>query len=456
MKRDAKQDFDRTTDQPVVSDVSRRHFLRQTALSGAVLAGGSVWSGGTQRAEGALKTESDRATADSCIFIWLGGGACQIDTFDPKRRSTGRKDPGSYYDSIPTAVSGVSVCEHLERLAPLLDRCILLRSVHHDVIDEHAAATNRMHTGRPPTGTTMYPSIGSVCAHELGARGEGVPPYVLIGYPSASRGPGFLGATAGYLYLTDTESGPAGLQRPPSVSWGRQQRREALAAAVRGDVERRLGGDGRVADYLATSRAGAKLAGPDFLKAFDLESESESLRQVYGSEFGQRCLLSRRLVQEGVRFVEVSYNLNFINGTGWDTHNEGQQKQHLLIQDLDQALSALITDLERVGRLDKTLIVVATEFGRPPEFDGGGGRGHQSRAFSVVLAGGGLKTGQAVGVTDELGKSVLERPISVPDLHATIYETMGVDPEKELYDGDRPVPITDYGRAVSECFVNPL
>jgi uncharacterized protein (DUF1501 family) len=223
---------------------------------------------------------------------------------------------------------------------------------------------------------------------------------------------------------------------------------------VRGDVERRLGEDNTVASYLATSRTGTKLAGPDFLKAFDLESESDSLRQAYGSEFGQRCLLSRRLVQEGVRFVEASYNLNFINGTGWDTHNEGQQKQHLLIQDLDQALSTLITDLERVGRLDKTLIVVATEFGRPPEFDGGGGRGHQSRAFSVVLAGGGLKTGQAIGVTDDLGKSVVERPISVPDFHATIYETMGVDPEKELYDGDRPVPITDYGQAVSECFVS--
>ena len=142
----------------------------------------------------------------------------------------------------------------------------------------------------------------------------------------------------------------------------------------------------------------------------------------------------------------------FINGTGWDTHNEGQLRQHELIQDLDQALAALIEDLERRNRLDRTLIVVATEFGRPPEFDSGGGRGHYSKAFSVLLAGGGLRTGQVVGVTDELGKTILERPVSVPDLHATIYAALGIDPSKELYDGDRPVPITDHGTPVEVLF----
>src|SRR5690606_11419782 len=115
------------------------------------------------------------------------------------------------------------------------------------------------------------------------------------------------------------------------------------------------------------------------MQVFDLNSESDSLRSTYGDEFGQRCLLARRLVQSGVRFVEVSFNLNFINGTGWDTHNDGQLNQHILIDQLDQALAALVDDLERCQRLDRTLIVVATEFGRPPEFDGGGGRGHYSK-----------------------------------------------------------------------------
>ena len=118
----------------------------------------------------------------------------------------------------------------------------------------------------------------------------------------------------------------------------------------------------------------------------------------------------------------------------------------------DAGLATLITDLERQKRLDKTLIVVATEFGRPPEFDGGGGRGHHSKAFSIVLAGGGLKTGQVVGVTDDFGRNVVSRPVSIPDLHATIYAAMGVNPSKELYDGDRPVPITDRGNPLTEVF----
>jgi len=149
----------------------------------------------------------------------------------------------------------------------------------------------------------------------------------------------------------------------------------------------------------------------------------------------------------------VAFNLNFVNGTGWDTHNEGQLKQHVLIQQLDQAFGALITDLEKRKRLDKTLIVINTEFGRPPEFDGGGGRGHQAKAFSCVLAGGGLKTGQAIGVTDEIAKKIVDRPVSVPDFFATIYHALGIDTTTELLAGERPVPITDGGKPIKELFV---
>ena len=394
-----------------------------------------------------------RATADSCIFLWLGGGACHIDTFDPKVKGDAQdKRAGSYYDAIPTAVPGVQVCQHLPRFAQLMDRSVLVRSVHHEVIDEHAAAVNQVHTGRPPTGTTTYPSIGSAVAHELGARGEGVPPYVVMGYPSASRGPGFLGAKYGFVYLTETELGPAGLKRPANVSTSRQARREGLLAELRQGYLARNRGQQRVEDYIETSVAGLKLAGPQFMSVFDLKNESASLRETYGGEFGQRCLLARRLVQAGVRFVEVSFNLNFINGTGWDTHNQGQLNQHVLIDQLDQALAALILDLEKHRRLDKTLIVVATEFGRPPEFDAGGGRGHYSKAFSMVLAGGGLRTGQVVGVTDELGREILQDPVSVPDFHATVYAAMGIDPAKELYDDVRPVPLTDHGRPIRSLF----
>jgi uncharacterized protein (DUF1501 family) len=153
-----------------------------------------------------------------------------------------------------------------------------------------------------------------------------------------------------------------------------------------------------------------------------------------------------------VRFLEVSHNLNFLNGAGWDVHNEGIQKQHALVQELDTAMAALITDLEARRLLDKTLIVVTTEFGRPPEFDSGGGRGHQGSAFSCVLAGGGLKHTGAYGETDELGKKITSSPVTVPDFFATIAAALGIDYTKNLYDGDRPVPITDQGQPIPGLF----
>lgn len=394
-----------------------------------------------------------KGKADSCIMLWLGGGAAQMDTFDPKRKGDAKaKKPGSYYDPIDTSVKGIQLCEHLKQTAKLMDRVASLRTVNHDVIDEHAAAVNRMHTGRPIAESVLYPSMGSTVISQLGPRSDKVPPYVVIGYPNVTRGPGFLGSKYGYVYLFETESGPNGLSRPADVDADRQKRREELLAKIREQQLKRHPGEPAIQEYATAAADGFKLAGPDFMKVFDLKTESNDLRTQYGEEFGQRCLLARRLVESGVRFVEVSFNLNFVNGTGWDTHNEGQLNQHLLIQQLDQALAALITDLEKRKRLDSTLIVINTEFGRPPEFDGGGGRGHQAKAFSCVLAGGGLKTGQAIGVTDEISKKVVERPISVPDFFATVYHAMGIDIETELAAGDRPVPITDGGKPVKELF----
>lgn len=390
-----------------------------------------------------------RGRADHCIFLWLGGGMAQIDTFDPKRLGDPKtRKAGSAYPAIPTAVSGVQLCRHLRRTADLMDRITAVRTVHHDVIDEHAAATLRVHTGRPTTGTLQYPSVGSVVAHARGAATAGVPAYVLIGYPNVSRGPGFLGPKAGYVYLTDTKAGPAGLARPADVSAARQQTRERLLATLR----RGAGTAAPLAAYDETLSESLRLAGPQFLRVFDLDGEAAELRSDYGGEFGQRCLLSRRLIEAGVRFVEVSHNLNFINGTGWDTHNAGQLKQHLLIEEMDIALSALIRDLEKRRLLDRTLIVVATEFGRPAGFDGGGGRGHQGSAFSLVLAGGGLRHRGALGVTDELSKKILDRPVALADFHATLYATLGIDTDRVLFGGPRPVPITDGGRPLAELF----
>lgn len=423
--------------------MKRRHFLETSAAAAAMP--------GLGRAHGDPSASVHFGAAEHCIMIWLGGGMAQIDTFDPKAMGDAKqKTAGSYYAAIDTVVPGIQVCQHLQQSATLMDRITALRTVHHDVVDEHAAATNRMHTGRPTTGTVQYPSLGSIVAHERGAGTDGVPAYLLIGYPNLTRGPGFLGQKAGFVYLTDVETGPAGLARPGDVDARRQHRREQLLGTVRSAARERFGNDKLFDEYNAAMGESLRLSGPEFMKVFDLQTEADAQRNEYGDGFGQRLLLSRRLCESGVRFVEVSHNMNFRNGTGWDTHNDGQLNQHLLIQELDTALGALMRDLERRRMLDRTLIVINTEFGRPAQFDSGGGRGHHSKCFSMVLAGGGLNHCGGYGVSDELAMNVVDRPVSIPDAFATILATLQIDPTKNLYDGDRPVPITDNGTPVRD------
>ena len=435
----------------MIEALSRRQFLARAGTGAAAvgLAGLSPLS-----LAAAEKKNFPKGKAEHCIFLWLAGGMAHVDTFDPKRLGDpAKKIAGSAYPAINTAIRDVQVCEHLKHTADLLDRFVLLRTVNHTIIDEHSAATNFVHTGRRPTGTIVYPSIGSMVAHQLGNAGSGIPPYVLIGYPNPMRGPGYLGAKHGFVYLTDTEKGPAGLTRPNYLSTMRVSDRENLLEKMRASYRAKHASDKAITEYDDSITGTFSLAKGDFMKAFNLSAEPSSLRQSFGDEFGQRCLLARRLVQTGVRFVEVSFNLNFINGTGWDTHNQGQKNQHILIQQLDQALSQLVLDLEKNKLLEKTLVVVASEFGRPPEFDAGGGRGHWGKSFTIALAGGGLKSGRAIGITDELGKLPIEDPISVPDAHATIFAALGINPSKVLHDGDRPVPITDMGEPVKAAFV---
>lgn len=425
--------------------ISRRHLLTAAAAAPVFVS--------TQQVRARTPAAVPFGKAEHCIFIWLGGGAAQIDTWDPKAKGDAKaKKAGSYYDAIPTAIPGVDVCQHLSRCARLYDRFIPIRTVHHEVIDEHARATNQVHTGRPTAGTIIYPSIGSAVSHTRGPINDRVPTYMLIGFPNVTRGPGFLGAEAGFVYLTDTSVGPAGFARQPEITDARQRRREALLEQMRKGDRSPAAVPATVADYDTASRQAFRMAGPEFMRLFKLEQEADSLREAYGGEFGQRLLLARRLVDGGVRFIEVSHNLGFINGTGWDTHNEGQLKQHLLIEELDKGLAALVTDLESRNLLDKTLIVVGTEFGRPASFDGGGGRGHHSKCFSMVLAGGGLRTGQAIGTSDELAMKPVEDPVSLPDFHATIHAAFGTNPAEELYDGARPVPLTDGGRPIAKLF----
>ncbi len=426
---------------------TRRNFLKNSALLGL----GASASVSPMLASAAAPAALPMGKAEHCIFIWLGGGMAQIDTFDPKRKGDSKADPkksGSEYDKIDTAVAGVQFCQHLPQLAGLAEQLTVVRTVNHDAIDEHAFATNLVHTGRKTTGSVTYPSIGSIVASQLGAVNPQVPAYMLMGYPNVSRGPGFLGAKGNFVYLTDTKTGPAGFTRPAGVTDERAARRQQLLDPLM----QRAPQDSPISLYRDAQAEALRLAGPDFMRHFDLTDESDKLRNEYGGEFGQRCLLARRLVQSGVRFIEVSHNLNFMNGTGWDAHNEGQQNLHLLIKELDVAMSALIRDLDQKGILDKTLIAIGTEFGRPAGYDGRGGRGHQGSCFSLVLAGGGLKHQGAYGVTDEMSKKIVENPVPLADYHATIHAAMGIDPSHELTDGSRPVPITDGGKPIAALF----
>ncbi|MGI9442097.1 MAG: DUF1501 domain-containing protein [Rubripirellula sp.] len=425
-------------------NMKRREFIQAS-----VAASSAVMMGNVAHASPSVPL----GKAEHCVMLWLGGGMSQIDTFDPKQRGDAKqKKAGSYYSAIDTAVPGVQVCEHLSQTARMMENVTAIRTLNHDVVDEHAAAANRMHTGRPTGGTVTYPSLGSIVADQRGAVAEGVPAYMLLGYPNIARGPGFLGPKAGYVYSTNINAGPAGLARPKSIDGDRVARREGLLDTVRNAGSSRFRGDAKFAEYDAAIAESLRLAGPEFMNVFDLSREPDSLRNEYKSEFGQRCLLTRRLFQAGVRFVEISYSDNFKNGTGWDTHNGGQLNQHLLIQDLDAALATLMADLDKNGLLDKTVILVNSEFGRPGGFDSGGGRGHHSKCFTSVIAGGGLKHAGAWGQSDEVSEQVVEKPVSVPDYFATALAALQIDPAANLYDGDRPVPITDLGKPIAELF----
>lgn len=431
------------TNSVILSAMDRRMFL-QTVGSAAMLAA---------MPSNLRAIQLPKGKAEACIFLWLGGGNAQVDTWDPKRLGDADKRiAGSAYPAIDTSVRGVQVSEYLPKCANRMDRMTLVRSLHHEVIDEHAAAVNFLHTGRPVSGTVVYPSIGAIVNHELGSPEPGMPGYIVCGPPSNSRGAGFLGAKYNYLYVTDTEKGPVGFTRPPSITEARELRRQKMLKSVREQHTDQLEENDPLLHYEAVIDKSQEMSRGDFSKVFQLDSEPDSLRQRYGGEFGQRCLLARRLVQRGTRFVEVLHNLNFANGTGWDTHNEGHKDQHLLISELDAALATLIDDLEKHRMLDTTLIVVAGEFGRPSEFDDRGGRGHQGSAFSIALAGGGMNHLGTYGETDEFSKTVIKNPVSVPDLHATIHHALGIDHGKELFNGDRPVPITDRGKPIKPLF----
>ncbi|HVS34294.1 MAG TPA: DUF1501 domain-containing protein [Gemmataceae bacterium] len=439
------------------SRLSRRDWLTLSA-AGVVSVPLSGWLG-TLAAHAANDPQRKR----SCILLWMNGGPSQMDTFDLK---PGTKNGGPFSE-IQTSAPGLRISEHLPNLAKYGHRMAVVRSMSTKEA-EHGRATFVMRTGYNPIGPIQYPGIGSLLSKELGSMDSPLPNCVAIA-PSrsinpAAYGPGFLGPLYAPLNVGDNiqlgQQAQPGAQ-PADVDYGKLLRVQdvdtpedvdpAHAAArldllqdVEDDFVRRHPGVAPQSHQTAYNRA-VKLMRTTAAKAFNLDEEPSTVRDAYGrSLFGQGCLLARRLVERGVPFVEVS--LGGDNGLVWDTHVQNFDTVRTVSRILDPAWATLMSDLEVRGLLDSTLIVWMGEFGRTPAINPNQGRDHWATSWSTVLAGGGIKGGQAVGKTSEDGMEVADRPVSVADFMATTCSALGIDPLKtNLSNVDRPIPIADRG-----------
>lgn len=372
----------------------------------------------------------------SCILLWMDGGPSQHDTFDPKPEAPAEiRGP---YRPIATSVPGLHIAEGYARLSQFMHHAAVIRGMRTEEAAEHLRGRVYMHTGyRPNFGGLEYPSMGSIVAAHR-PQGTGLPNYVVTGktmenggFPYVAGG-GFLGPRHNGVILRNPEGG-MGNSRPhvdPAIFENRLALADRLA-----HLFQRTAPVSPVFAQRTAYQAALDLMRSDRSQAFDLSRESDRVRDRYGRhEFGQGCLLARRLVEAGVPFVEVYLG-------DWDSH---EQRRTDLVRDTllpvsDQAMTALLTDLVDRGMLDDTLVVWMGEFGRTPQCSPGGARQHFDKAWSTVLFGGGVRGGQVIGRTDAKGGEVVDRPVSGPDFMATVLSLLGLDPTSDLYAGARPV-----------------
>jgi uncharacterized protein (DUF1501 family) len=309
----------------------------------------------------------------------------------------------------------------------------------------HQRAVYQLHTGYAPSGSIKYPSLGSLVASELGDPAFDLPHFVQIGGREVI-GSGFLGMNYAPFVVLNPDQMPANAILPAGVQDQRFTRRLDLLGKLEEDFAN-AGGRARVTDHRALYQTAAQMVLSPRLKAFDLSEEKDTIRDRYGrSPFGQGCLLARRLVEAGVTFCEVSSN-------GWDTHDNNFERVKTLAGSVDPAFAALVADLKDRGMLDKTLVIWMGEFGRTPNINGRTGRDHYPRAFSVALAGAGIRGGQVIGSTDQNGRGVESRPVSVQDLFCTFCHALKINPRKENLSGvGRPIKVVDGGQPVKELF----
>ncbi|MGH7138330.1 MAG: DUF1501 domain-containing protein [Pirellulales bacterium] len=404
----------------------RRDFLRVLSAAGAV--------GGLGLTDAlSLRADELRKNGTACILLWMQGGPSQFETFDPKPGHAN----GGETKAIATKLPGVQFSENLPHLAAIADRLSVVRSMTTRE-GEHQRATYLMHTAYLPMASVKYPAMGAVVAREMPRADCELPSFVRIGQQLNSAGGGFLGTQ--YDPFVVGAAGRLPENTRPATEFAQFDRRLQL----RTRLETARGGlNGQ--EHQKLYESAARMIKSEQMQAFDLEREPESMRTAYGSgTFANACLLARRLVESGVTFVEAVLG-------NWDTHQDNFPRSKSLCEQLDQPFAALIGDLAERGMLDKTLVLWMGEFGRTPRINPRGGRDHFPRAFSAVLAGGGVRPGQVLGATEDGGESVKDHPITEKDLFQTVYRALGVDSRKEYMSPiGRPIKPVDGGAVVNE------
>ena len=424
---------------------TRRDFLRVGALGALGL------SLPTLLAADQIRTRSNLGAprAKSVILVFLGGGISHHDSFDMKPDAM--EEIRGKYSSIPTSVTGLRICELMPKMAKIMNKVALVRSGTHEN-DHHETATNWVLSGRFGTPFGDHPSIGSVVAHETGFSGV-VPPYVAV-----PKNPSFtweLGKSAwiGGRYESFKCGNPNDSKfkvRDLSVqgmSSRTLERRRTLLKAVDHLAAQVIGNDQITTYDEFGQKAAEMILSPQAQTAFAIDQETPAIRDDYGrSEFGQSCLMARRLVENGVRFVTVNYG-------GWDHHEKIFPALDKKLPDFDSGFSALIRDLHSRGLLKDTLVACFGEFGRTPKLNAKAGRDHWGRAGSLLFAGAGVHPGLVLGASDKNGAFVTERPVRPADVAWTLYDALGIDPAKHLVTPEgRPVSILAEGASVTELF----
>jgi hypothetical protein len=443
------------------ASTSRRAWLQ----AGAAAAGATLLSSGSLAREA-----GSSAPARQAIVIYLQGGLSHYESFDPKPLAP--SDFRGEFHSIPTSIPGVHFSEHLPLLASRAHLFNVVRSAYVDS-PSHPVAIHMTLTGWDLPGAsvagksrnTTSPSIGSVAARTLGLREPGLPAYVTIPH-SGQLGTRVHYASAGLLgsayepldsgMLPETSEqpfvAPPNLRLHPQLEPVRLRERLALLNTMQPSFENDVASNPARFHQRATGMLTADAAG----RAFDLNQESRGTRAKYGDHlWGQQTILARRLAEAGVPFTLLNYTLNQVKGQDWDTHvdNFGLMKNTLL-PPMDLAVSTLLDDLQDRGLLDTTLVAIFGEFGRTPRINANAGRDHWDKVFSVMLAGGGLKSGVIVGSSTRAGDVPLDRPVHFNDVLATIYRQLGVSTTEVFEDAfGRPMPVLAHGSPIPELLL---